>query len=112
MPEQLPATQHTVGGQATVTNWDVISQEDGFQEDSENTQNANGTHRCKITYSRRKTKSLELQGQSTADPTAFSDGGEYTLDTVDYTIESATARKTRGPIMVNVDLLSQVDDIT
>lgn len=110
--EQVPAAQHTVGGQVAVTGWDVIEQSDSFIEDAENTPNANGTHRCKITYSRRLTHDLSLQAQSEADASVFSEGGTYKWNTnVDCTIESATARKTRGPTMVDVSLLEQVDQL-
>lgn len=113
--EQLPATQYVIGGQPTLTGYVLPSAQYGIQEDAENKQDANGRHKCKIAYSRRATLSVTLEVTS-GTPT-YQNGGEIASgvfadgagNATAWKIRSATLTKTRGPKVVELDLISQTD---
>ena len=107
--EQLPDEQYVIGGQPTVTGWQVISAVRGIEEDSETKQTAAGQFKAKITYSRRRTMQLTLEATQTADVDEFSEGGVVTVDTVVYKIRSVQEQATRGPTQVTLDLIATVD---
>jgi len=107
--EQLPASQYEVGGQETVSGWVVTENGWSFEEDSEAHQDAAGQHKCDITYSRRKVLSLSLKAENGTTVDTFDEGGTYTHDAVAYKIRSVNRRNTRGPVEVDLELISQVD---
>ncbi len=114
--EQLPAEQYAVGGQTEIANYVVISEVDGFEEDTEAKQTAAGQHKCDITYSRRATKSLTLELLAAADATDYVSGGglDATYGTDGdkvWEIRSVQRVNTRGPIQLQLELVSLVDTI-
>ena len=115
--EQLPvANAYTIGGQSTVANMVVGQEVDGFVEDGESKQLASGQHACDIVYSRRKTKSLTLEITS-GDATGYAVGGALdatfaTGGTAAWEIASVNVVKTRGPLQLNLELVSLTEDIT
>jgi hypothetical protein len=111
-PTQYPTAQVTVGGQPTVAGYEVISATKGYAKDEEDKQNANGTHRVKIQYSKRKTLSLVLEAHDSTDITAITDADEMTVDAVVYNIVSAVPTHTRGVTVVNVELIQQAEGLT
>lgn len=118
--EQLPAAQFTVGGQTAIAGFVVGQEVDGFEEDSEAKQTATGAHKCDITYSRRKTKSLTLELAAGVDSatlnTLYMEGGglDETFLAVGevWEIRSAQRVNTRGPVQINLELVSLTDSIT
>jgi hypothetical protein len=114
--EQLPAAQYTVGGQETVADHVVISQTDGFEEDGEAKKTAAGQHKCDLTYSRRATRSLVLELAFGADPTTYMEGGGLDASYVPggevWEIRSVSRVNTRGPVQLNLELVSLTDTIT
>ncbi|MCK9432569.1 MAG: hypothetical protein M0R00_06395 [Candidatus Omnitrophica bacterium] len=111
-PTQYPDAQHAVGGQPTVTGWIVNSSKMGFVEDSEDKQNANGTHRSKIVYSRRRTWDLEMEAESGTTVTTYVEGGEITIDDVLCNITSAFITETRGPTLCSLSAIEQAEHMT
>jgi len=110
--EQLPAAQYEIAGQPTVSGYEVIDAQYGFEEDTEDKMDAAGQFKSKITYSRRKTLQLELEAENGSTPeTTYQDGGSVTIDTVDYIIRSATIGRTRGVATVSLDLIAQSDEL-
>lgn len=116
--EQLPiANAYTIGGQSTVANHVVGQEVDGFVEDGEEKKNAAGQHQCDITYSRRKTKSLTLELGSGATVTDYCKGGHVDASfvaggTAAWEITSVQRVNTRGPVQLNLELVSLTEDIT
>jgi len=116
MPEQL-GTAYKTGGQSTVADHIVVSERDGFEEDGEAKQLATGQHSTDITYSRRKTKSLTLELLTAADATDYIEGGHTDASYVAggspaaWEIRSARVVKTRGPVQVELELVSLTEDI-
>jgi hypothetical protein len=115
MPEQLGLTYAT-GGQSTVALHIVVSEVDGFEEDGEARQNADGTHSSDITYSRRATKTLTLELAHTASPTAYMAGGHvdatYNAGGVAaWEIRSVQRINTRGPVQLQLELVSLTESI-
>jgi hypothetical protein len=113
---QLPAAQFVVGGQTALTGLQVPSETTGFEEDAEDKQTQAGQFKANITYSRRATKSLTLECESSFDTSIYTDGGglDATLlatGTV-WEIRSATVTNTRGPVQVALELVSLTDTIT
>jgi len=111
-PTQYPTDQYAVGGQATVSGYIVTSCKLGFVEDKENKQNSNGTHRCKIVYSRRRTWDLEMEAESGTNTTTLVEGGEITIDSVLCNIESVSVTETRGPTLVSLSAIEQDEHMT
>jgi len=113
--EQLPASQYVIAGQLTLTGYVIPQNAYGIEEDSEVKYDENGRFKCKITYSRRSTLSVSME-VTTGTP-AYQAGGEIASGVfVDgagtataWKIRSATLTKTRGPQMVELDLIAQVD---
>lgn len=117
--EQLPiANAYTVGGQSTVAKHVVVTESDGFIEDGESKKNAAGQHHCDITYSRRKTKSLTLELADGATVTDYCIGGHVDASFVAngtpaaWEIASVQRVMTRGPVQLNLELISLTEDIT
>ena len=117
--EQLPAAQFEVGGQETVEDHVVISQADGFEEDTEAKTTTAGAHKCDITYSRRATRSLVLELVHGTDPTTYMVGGavnaSYVPDNISapvWEIRNVSQANTRGPIQINLDLVNLTDSMT
>lgn len=116
--EQLPADQYAVGGQPTVTNYEVISVTHGFEEVSENHTTPAGAHNAKVATSRRKTLQLELEAKDGATPHAFKGALDASfvptavaLDQV-WKVRSATGGRTRGVRTVSLDVIALTDLIT
>ena len=113
--EQLPASQYVIAGQLTLTGYVIPQNAYGIEEDSEIKYDANGRFKCKITYSRRSTLSVSMEVK-TGTPT-YQAGGEIASGVfadgagtaTAWKIRSATLTKTRGPQMVELDLIAQVD---
>ena len=117
--EQLPASQFTVGGQETVAGHKVISQNDGFEEDGETKTTTAGAHKCDITYSRRATRSLVLELVHGTAPTTYMVGGAVDVTYVPdntvapvWEIRNVSQVDTRGPIQLNLELVSLTDTMT
>jgi hypothetical protein len=111
-PVQYPAAQVQVGGQPTVTGWTVTSAKAGWSKDEENKQNADGGHRVRILYSKRRTWDLTLEAQSGTDPSTIKDAEELTVDGVLYNIVTAEPTFTRGPVVMQVSLIAQAEGLT
>lgn len=111
MSKQYPTAQLAVGGQPTVSGYDVMSATFGFQEDRESYQNADGTHKVDIVYSARRTLSLELQAQA-GTSVAFYKGGTVDVGGITYCITSCSIATTRGPTVVSLELIEQDEAIT
>ncbi len=111
---QLPASQMTVGGQETVANWIVRESVWGKEEDDEDIQNADGTFRTNLTYSRRPTLRLTLEATNAATNSAkeFRGIASYTHGGVVYKVRDVQETRTRGPVQVTLDLISTVDAVT
>lgn len=116
--EQLPsAAAYAVGGQSAVANHVVGQEVDGFIEDGESKQLASGQHACDIVYSRRKTKSLTLELGNGATATDYMAGGHVDATfapggTAAWEIASVQRVNTRGPVQLNLELISITEDIT
>jgi len=117
MAEQLPiANAREVAGQVAVANHIVLTEVDGFEEDTEARQAANGRHSVDITYSRRKTKTLTMELAHGGDPTLYQEGGHVTASYVPGTpaaweIRSAQRINTRGPVQIALELVSLTESI-
>lgn len=116
-PTQYPTNQLLVGGQPTVAGYTVLSATPGYAKDEEDKQNANGTHRCKIQYSKRRTLSLELEAQYGTTIATICDGDEMTVEyptgnSVLYNIISAVPVHTRGVTVVKVELVAQAEGLS
>ena len=112
MPEQYPTNTLAVGGQSTVSGWDVLSDNPGFEEDAGSYKNPNGTHKADIVYSRRKTQELELQAQYGTTPATLVAGGSVTYDGVLYRIKAFSAKRTNEPITGTLSLVAVADSIS
>ena len=106
---QLPATKYTIGGQVTVSGWQVISSAWGIEEDAETKYNAAGQFEAEVVYSRRKTLNLTMEADHGTTVTAYDTGGSITISEVVYEIRSVQRTNTRGPVQVTLDLISTVD---
>jgi len=119
MPEQLPENQYVVGGQPTVSGYILPQAQYGFEEDADQKQDGNGRFRAKITYSRRPTLTVTLEVLDSTTP-AYQNGGEIASgvfvdgagNATAWKIRNATLTKTRGPWMVELDLIAQTDLVT
>jgi hypothetical protein len=119
-PKQYPDAQVMVGGQPTAADdftalagYEVISATPGYLKDEENKQNANGTHRCRVLYSKRKTWSLELEAHSDAVLATITDADELTdIDGKKWDIISAVPTKTRSVTLLKVELVAQDESIS
>ena len=123
--EQLPSALYKIAGQPTLAGawadkFEVINASYGIEEDSETKQTAAGQFKAEITYSRRETCSLELEGLDETDASTLSQGGELAsgiLTLADGTtasawnIRSATLTTTRGVQGVTLDLIQQEDKL-
>ena len=115
--EQLPvASGFELDGQTEIAGFVVVSETDGFEEDGETKQNANGSFKCDITYSRRKTKELTLDVTSESVLELYVVGGGLDADFLGNTtpvweIVSCTRTNTRGPVQIQVSLKALTDSI-
>jgi len=116
--EQLPSATYTIAGQQTVTGWEVLSSNFGFQEDGEDKADAAGQHKARINYSRRQTLQLEMEALAAADIDAYQTGGQvasgiFTLadgsTAAAWNIVSATMGQTRGVTTCSLSLIQQAD---
>lgn len=116
--EQLPAAQYIVAGQPSLSGWEVIQADYGFEEDFEDKQDATGQQKAKITYSRRQTLSLTLEAAHGGTVHTYVAGGQIasgTLTLADgstasaWNIRSATLGRTRGVTTMQLDLIQQAD---
>lgn len=113
--EQLPALQYVIGGQPTLAGYILPQAQYGIEEDGESKYDANGRFKSDLTYSRRATLSVTLQVTS-GTPT-YQNGGEIASGVFTdgagtataWKIRSATLTKTRGPKVVELDLIAQTD---
>jgi len=112
MSTQYPTAQLEVGGQATVSGYDVLSHQESMVEDSEDYKKADGTHRCEIVYSRRTQHTLELQALSGTDSSSMVKGGNITINGNTCKMKSADLSKTRGPQVLNVVAINEAEELT
>jgi hypothetical protein len=112
MPEQFPTNTLAVGGQSTLTGWDVLSDAPGFEEEASPYKNPNGSHKVDIVYSRRKTQELSLQAQYGTTPATLRAGGSVTYDGVLYRIRAFTPSRTHEPMSATLSLIAVADDIS
>jgi len=112
MATQYPASQLAVGGQLTVSGYDVLSSKQGFQEDKESYQNADGTHKADVVYSRRKTYELTMQAQHGSSGDTYTAGGNITINGATCLITSVDVEKTRGPQIVTLSAIEVADSIS
>jgi len=122
--EQLPASQYTVGGQVAAAKYQVISSSYGFEEDTESKKNGTGQHRCDITYSRRQTLSITVELEDDASDSLWVTGGSIASDATiafpladgstasAWEIRSVQRVNTRGPVQIQLELVSTTDLIT
>lgn len=110
-PVQYPTNQLAIGGQPTVPGYVVTSAVYGYAKDEEDRPNSNGTHKVKIQYSKRKTLSLTLEAEYGTNISTIVDGDEMTVDDVLYNIVSAVPTKTRGPTILQVELIQQAEGL-
>jgi hypothetical protein len=118
MAEQLPVEQYVIGGQPSVAGYVLPQAQYGFEEDADQKQDENGRFRCKISYSRRPTLNVTLEVTS-GTPT-YQAGGEIAADvfadgagnSTAWKIRNATLTMTRGPQIVELDLIAQTDLVT
>lgn len=114
--EQLPASQYVIAGQPSLSGYVLPQAQYGYAEDSETKYDANGRFKCKITYGRRATLQVTLEVVSGTTP-AYQAGGEIASGvfadgagtSTAWKIRSATLTKTRGPQVVDLDLIAQTD---
>ena len=111
-PTQYPTAQLTVGGQPTVAGYVVTRAAYGYAKDEEDRPNTNGTHRVKIQYSKRQTLSLTLEAEDSTTTATIVDGDELTVGTTLYNIISAVPTHTRGPLVLEVELIEQAEGLT
>jgi len=121
MPEQLPSTVYAVGGQLTLSGWVLPENQYGFDEDGETKTKANGSFNADITYSRRQTLSVTIEAETGTDPTTYQVGGQIASGTfakadgstaTAWKIRNSTLARTRGPVVVTLDLIALSDEIT
>jgi len=112
MAEQYPTNTLAVGGQGTLTGWDVLSDAPGFAEDASSYKNPNGTHKVDIVYSRRKTHELSLQAQFGTTPAALRAGGTITYDGTLFRITAFNPSRTHEPMTATLSLIAVADDIS
>jgi len=113
--EQTPASQYVIAGQLTLSGYVIPQNAYGVEEDFEYKYDEDGRFKCKIVYSRRSTLNVSME-VTTGTPT-YQNGGEIASGVfVDgagtataWKIRNATLTKTRGPQMVELDLISQTD---
>ena len=122
--EQLPDSQYTVGGQVAASKYQVISSSYGIEEDTESKKNATGQHRCDITYSRRQTLSITVELEDDASAALWVTGGSIASDATiafpladgstasAWEIRSVQRLHTRGPVQIQLELVSTTDLIT
>jgi len=112
MADQYPTNTLAVGGQGTLTGWDVLEEGGGFEEDARPYKNPNGTHKVDIVYSRRQTKELTLQAQFGTTPATLLQGGTITYGGVLYRIRNFTPRSTQEPLSATLSLIAVADSIS
>jgi len=116
---QIPAEQYVIGGQQTLAGWVLPQQQYGFEEDADQHKDGAGAFDCKITYSRRQTLSVTLEAEASTVTTTYAAGGQIASGiftdgngaATAWKIRSAPTTKTRGPVQVTLDLVSQTDDL-
>jgi hypothetical protein len=123
--QQLATAVYALGGQLTLSGWELPQNAYSFEEDTEDKQAASGIFKANITYSRRQTLSVTIEaltasaaasvnaayitgGQVASGVFTLADGSTATA----WKIRSATRTTTRGPIQVELDLIQLGDMIT
>jgi hypothetical protein len=112
MPTQYPANQLAVGGQGTLSGWDVNVTNRGFVEDPGNYKWPDGRHKVKIVFSRRRTWDLTLQAQFGTNQETLRNGGAVTFDGVLCNIENYQSSSTHEPVTATLTLIEQGDSIS
>ena len=115
--QQLPVDVYVIGGQPTLTGWQLPQAQYGFEEDAEQKTTAAGRFSAKITYSRRSTLNVTIEAESGTTTTTYQTGGgilsgvfaDGAGNATAWKIRSATKTNTRGPVQVVLDLISQTD---
>ena len=114
---QLPTGQYKVGGQPTLSGWQVITGTYGLEEDSETKYDSNGRFKCKIVYGRRSTLQITMEAISGTTTTTYDNGGQIASgvfadgagNATAWKIRSSSRINTRGPVQVTLDLVAQTD---
>lgn len=115
--EQLPASQFIVGGQPTLSGWQLPQSSYGIVEDTETKTTAAGAFKCDITYSRRQTLKVTLEALAGATLTTYTKGGTVASGVFADSAGTACAWKirdvqlaqSRGVTTVELDLIGLVD---
>lgn len=116
---QLPSAAYVIGGQPTVSGWKLPDAQYGFDEDAETKTTAAGQFQTDIVYSRRQTLRVTLEALTGGTLTTYAKGGQISSGVfadgggiaTAWKIRSASMRKTRGPVQVELDLISLTDDL-
>jgi hypothetical protein len=117
IPVQYPASQVLVGGQPTaaadfeiLSGYEVMSATPGYAKDLEDSKNANGSHRCTTLYSKRKTWSMQLEAHADTTVATLCDSDELTdISDAKWNVVSAVPTKTRGPTVVQLEIIQQLE---
>ena len=115
--EQLPASTYAIGGQRSVTGYEVIRETQGHVDDGEDKAGPAGAHKARIVYSRRKTLQVELEAltAATAPASFFVGGGLSDADLAaagtDWKIRDVKYGLTKGVRTVSLDLIKLTDDL-
>ncbi len=115
--EQLPPDVYVVDGKDTLAGYILPEQQYDFEEDGEPRYDGNGRFTTELAYSRRPTLNVTLHVLSATTP-AYHEGGEIVSGVFADGAGNATAwkiqpgttlTKTRGPWVVNLQLIAQND---
>jgi len=109
-------TEFELNGKPTISGYVVTNAVYGVQEDAEPKNNAAGQFLSKITYGKRSTLSLTLELESDTTST-YQEGGTVASGVVAdgagnataWKIVSATKTNTRGPTVVEMQLVALTD---
>jgi len=117
--EQLPSDLYLIGGQATLSGYEIISSGYGFEEQTEDKFDAAGAWKAKITFSRRQTCSIEAEALAAGTPGAeYIVGGGIASGSITladgstpsaWIIRSASMSETKSVTTLSLDLIEQGD---
>ena len=118
--EQLPAATFIVGGIPTLSGWQIISAQYGFEDDGETKTTPLGQWKADITYSRRQTLKLNMEALTGATVHTYVAGGTIASGVftkadgstaVGWKIKSSTLSRSGKVTIVDLDLIALADDL-